>query len=617
MVSAPAMNMNMQGTQRVPPGSEATVPPRRPNNYPNPHSTTSLQNQPVNGTAPGFGASRGLFGFIGNTLNYIGKHPLQFALSTGMAMACSFAVKAGIVALGVGLGPLGLAVAGAMATSLIMNVGRKLWNGEGISLSDLTGKALFSGAIAGVLGGIFGGFFADKLESLGDTLDPDLQPNDTTVVSEHNIDACETQAVTFATDCSMNPTDEYIYSISSWEEMKAYIDAQGETYQTIDMAQTTTLGEMVRSDADWFILIDEYGNAVEAMHHDGVVEMEQIIDAKEAAAGVEEHTFVNFTNSPYIQASITPISYEEGSLLAESYELLTGEEAAVVGYTVDMNSGLLYDKETFDAVMSHEIEHAVQLEEINTYDELEAFMTSADKNIELGADLGVYEDGNYGGALRFLTQITIDIDNMHERLEYALALDDPEEMRKVLAPVEGMLGTETIEKLVEGGDSFREKIIEEVKDLNTMDMESPNDPHPSPRTRILETMKHAAADPDLDKAAFLADMQECQDMIDGCDNLDFTIDLKSEWAKAQANHTMAELGLGNGSLLSSEHSHAASHNHGHAHSHDHSHNHDTATVETAQAEVGTETGPIEGKSSSFWRNMVTHSQIAVATRPRG
>jgi hypothetical protein len=119
-------------------------------------SGTSLQNPP----AP----PRTVMDYIKGTLRYIGENPLQFAFNVGVGMAVSFGVKAGMIAMGATvLGPIGLAIGAAMITSVILNVGKKLWKGEEIKLEDLAGKSLFSGVLAGIIGGIFGTSFSDQI----------------------------------------------------------------------------------------------------------------------------------------------------------------------------------------------------------------------------------------------------------------------------------------------------------------------------------------------------------------------------------------------------------------------------------------------------------------------
>lgn len=110
------------------------------------------------GFSPFVYVSRNLWQFCLNTLNYIGEHPLQFALSVGTAMAVRWAVGIGIGVLSGGaIAGLGLAIASAMVTSVVLGTGRALMKGDTLKAEDVAGRALFSGLIAGVIGAFIAG----------------------------------------------------------------------------------------------------------------------------------------------------------------------------------------------------------------------------------------------------------------------------------------------------------------------------------------------------------------------------------------------------------------------------------------------------------------------------
>jgi hypothetical protein len=94
-----------------------------------------------------------LVGFVTGTLKHIAENPIKFLITTGFAMAVRSSITT--VAFGMGLAsPLALAVVAAMATSVIMSVGKKVLSGktEDITAKNLTRDALFAGIISGFIG---------------------------------------------------------------------------------------------------------------------------------------------------------------------------------------------------------------------------------------------------------------------------------------------------------------------------------------------------------------------------------------------------------------------------------------------------------------------------------
>lgn len=429
---------------------------------------------------------RTVMDYIKGTLQYIGENPIQFALNVGVGMAVSFGVKAGLIAMGLGLGPIGLAIGAAMITSVILNVGRKLWKGEEIKLEDIAGKSLFSGIFAGIIGGIFGSGLGDYLnESFKDI--PSGNPN-----------AELPEGVTDLAESAKTQTGN-----SLW----------------VEADKSHTLDQLLATGKGFFTFAGE-SRVVDGITHQPLQyvtrqTLENIardIENAHNLAGLPQPEHVIIHNDPIMNAAFEATTFDPKH-----------------GHYVHLNTGLLAEsKDVVKYITDHEIGHGVNAFERPLDYQIEKIFHPSHFT-EYSADAFALREGNYKGALESFTHMA-QIQN-HALSAWIGDLQEgslnPERVLEITKTLKIEIDTD----ILNSGNTGRiqEALAEKLKAINVLDLVQPGDPHPAIRERMLEVLKHAAVDEKLNATQFEAQLTATQAQLNATPALHGKINLMDEW----------------------------------------------------------------------------------------
>ncbi len=482
-------------------------------------SSTSLQTPPP---------PRTVMDYIKGTLRYIGENPIKFAFSVGVGMAVSFGVKAGLIAMGLSLGPIGLAIGASMITSVILNVGKKLWKGEEIKLDDLAGKALFSGVFAGLIGGIFGTSFSDQLndgfKDVPSGIHDGILPKGVTPLDVNlkpNLMAFDSQVANAQDSVPFNPyntnlTDQYAYSAnqSSWALTENYINQSNLDYISIKPSASHTLGQLLDADKDYYAFLNNNGSVDAIMTKAGLEELHCDIENAHGVAEIPQAEHIIVHNKQFLGASFEPTPFDDlhGRNLHINVATLTSSKDAA-GYVIDHEIGHGVDilKKPFDFIMESKLHPS--------------------HHTELSADAFALKDGNYKGALEFCVDATKTKEHVLSSLVSKLSVSDvaPEVVSKIIKE----LNIEIDRSVLHSGDSrlIQQALVEKLKGLNGLDWAVAGDPHPSIHARMSEVLKHAAMDDKLNQPLFEQQLIDAQTKLNATGALNGKINLMDEWCK--------------------------------------------------------------------------------------
>ncbi len=350
-------------------------------NFPTPH--------PSNDSAL-VRVSRNIWDFCANTLNYIGEHPVQFALSIGTAMAVRWAVTIGLGAVtGGAIAGLGLAIASAMITSVVLGTGRAALKGQELNAKDLTGKALLSGLIAGVIGAFLGGHIpVDKptteLQPLPQQLPhplPQPVPHNALPVHVIGVDPAAVESPYTGVE---PVASHYVWDIDSWKVMQDRFHSAGEDYIQIKYNSVVAADDLLKKNTDWYIFLDENQHPYQAMHKDALKQMVDFSKHRASEFGLKQFEEFNIHNYHFPNAST-------------AYNSAWGR----YHYDLSFDTSVLTDeKDIFHGALDHELGHVVYHVKGEPGD-----LSSVKE--ELYADSFTFRYDNYGGYVEGFVRVAI------------------------------------------------------------------------------------------------------------------------------------------------------------------------------------------------------------------
>ena len=366
----------MNTTTAAPTEAPAGTPPAE--NKPTAYDMRLDSARQVQGSQP-VGIGQGAKNWFSNTISYIGKHPIEFALSTAASIAMRFAVTGGLLAISGGLPLIAVSIAASMITSVIIEVGKKAIKGEEINGKDVLKNALFAGAFAGVLGSLIGSLF------------------DTPKLEVNTMEAAADPSVAHVGDVA----EGYEHKITSIEDLQHRFGSAGQEYVTIEYGDTYTAEDLLAQDAEWIVRLNENGEPFRAI---STCKLEEFLARKDelfAAHGLEEYSQgVIIKNSALPGAGVMPITFgnPEGLGLSTNVTFIDSEL-------------LTLDKGQIDFAIEHEIGHVEH--KMHHY---EAFKEASHHEKEFYADMfAVQNDAHYANGVEFFTDRVhegiIDLDN--------------------------------------------------------------------------------------------------------------------------------------------------------------------------------------------------------------
>lgn len=328
---------------------------------------------PYNTQNPLVSISRNMRDFCVNTLNYIGEHPVEFALSIGAAMAVRWGVAAGLIAIGSGvIGGLALAIASSMITSVILGVGKSLLKGESLDWQNTADKALFSGVISGVIGAFLGGLIpAHAPDTMATTETLPYFPMDAT--PDFMVEGAKV-------------TDQYAWKLNfaEWKTLEAHLTTTGESYSTIPIREHVTTSELLSQNTDWYLFENSKGIPYQVMHRDALQEMIQYTNKEAVEQGLPIPSSISLTNSPF--------SYAQNEI---AYGPFTCEQ------DLNISTGkLVYDKDIYESALYHEFGHT------EYYCGHSHSLSPHER--EYKADEFSFKKDNYGGFVENHSHIAVD-----------------------------------------------------------------------------------------------------------------------------------------------------------------------------------------------------------------